>query len=53
MSKKAAHKRKKGKTMAEVSAGFEEFIKKHKKKSSSKTGFDKLLTKATQRTAAK
>jgi hypothetical protein len=53
MTKKAVHKRKKPKTMKEVTKGFEEFIKKHKKKSNSKAGFDKLLTKATQRTAAK
>ncbi len=39
--------------MEEVSKGFEEFIKKRKKKTSSKAKFDKLLTKVTKQSSAK
>lgn len=43
MARKVIKKHHKPKTMVEVSAGFEEFIKKRKKRNATKAGFDKLL----------
>jgi hypothetical protein len=41
------------KTMKEVSKGFEAFMKKRKKKPSSKASFDKLLTKVAKQVSSK
>jgi hypothetical protein len=53
MAKKAIKKTHKPKTMAEASAGFEEFMKKHKKKAVSKAKFEKLLGKTKRPSSAK